>query len=137
MTPFLIAQDDALPLVQRAMRDQFQRGGSYGSFLLTFAGLATVVLLVYLLQRWYDRAHNVRDDVSHPTKMFRQVLGKLNLSSTSQQLLLNVAANSDLENPTAMLISCELFDRFTLAWQQAQPGKDPSQQIASIRRQLF
>lgn len=137
MTRMMLATDDALPLFHKAVRDQFQEGGSYGSVVLTLAGLAAVVLAVHLLQRWYDRSQEDHSGASHPAKLFNELLARLDLSPSSRKLLTDVIRDQKLRNPTALLISCRLFDTHTLAWQEAHTSPDGAAQIASVRVYLF
>lgn len=137
MMLFMLATDDTLPLLHQAMRDEFRKGGSYGSMVLTFAGLAGLVLLVHVLQKWYDRSHGPKEDASNPAMLFRKLLTKLELPPGAQQLLTDLARDRKIKNPTALLISSQLFDTYTSQWQGEHSNDDQSVQIAKIRTRLF
>jgi len=137
MTLPMLAKEDALPLFHQAMRDEFQKGGSYGAFLLTLLGLAGLVFAVFIIQKWYDQSRQVKEQFSNPMKLFSNLLEKLRLSPESQQLLTSVARDCEIENPTALLISSQLFDRHTSNWSDGNSSNDPSEKLALIRERLF
>jgi len=57
MTLPMLAKEDALPLFHQAMRDEFQKGGSYGAFLLTLLGLAG--------RGWFLRSSSYRNGMTN------------------------------------------------------------------------
>jgi len=70
-------------------------------------------------------------------KLFGNLLGKLGLSTESQQLLTSVARDCEIENPTTLLISSQLFDRHTSNWSEGNSSNDPAERFAQIRARLF
>ncbi len=137
MMLLMFATEKNLPPFHQAMRDEFQKGGSYGSVLLTCIGLVGLILAVYFLQKWYDDSQGVKDVSSSPAKLFGELLKKLCLSPESRELLSQIARDREIANPTAILISSHLFDSHASAWVGNQSGEDRTERLAQIRALLF
>ena len=117
----VLLQLDGLNDVQRAVRDQFQRGGSVAGVLLVLLVLLAVVLAVYYLtqcQRKVTQAARRHD----PQRLFRHLLNGLDLSAPQRHLLLAVAKDLRLKQPTVILLSPTLFDLHVKEWQTGQSG---------------
>lgn len=128
----VLSQLDALSDVHRAMRDEFQKGGSILETLLALAGLAALVLLAYFLTKLQSRraARSVKYD--KPQRLFHDLLDKLSLTTEERQLLDSVSRASRLTHPSAMLLSETLFERRVSKWRERTD--DPSGVVASGSR---
>ena len=127
---------------QRAVRDHFTRGGSIVQVLVVILAVAAVFVLAVLLanrQRSSGRADNPND----PQRLFRQLLGRLELPTPHRKLLIALANNLRLENPTVLLLSRAVYDRAVEQWEQGHQadGETSKPAIATpykqIRERLF
>ncbi len=140
----VLLQLDALPELRRAIRDEFQTGGSILGVLLALLGLAAVVLLAYLLaelQRKRAVGPAKNDD---PERLYRDLLGKLGLATDERQVLDTLAREMRLKHPAVILLSEALFDRHVAGWRarwdrppvKGGPAPD-GDTIARVRTRLF
>jgi|GEM_PF-5976644 len=137
MTHLILTSDNTLPFVQQAMHDQFQKGGTYGSVALTIAGLAAMVVMVYALQRWYDATHHGKDESSHPIRLFRELLRRMNVSQQEREMITQIARDQRCKNPAALLISDRLFDEYTGAWRAKNTRANTGVELDALRERLF
>jgi len=127
-----------LPEFYRAVREQFNKGGTLGSVLIVLAGLAGVVLLVYILNR-LEQKSTTNTGPSDAQRLFRDVLARLGLNEAQRQLLEGVAKDLRLKNPTVLLLSERLFDQNVQEWAGRQKGRaaDREQVVSRMRSRLF
>ena len=101
-----------------AVRDHLRRGGSPSTamyVLLAVLSLAALLLIVHRLQERGER----QPPVSDPRGLFRRVLHDLGLNVVERDLLRRMASDLRLENPTVMLLSPTLFERYVRKWREA------------------
>ena len=139
----LLAMPAQLTEVQRAVRDRFQEGGSFTAVMLVLLGVTGVVLAVYYLTL---RQRRVKDNTrrASPERLFRDLMGKLDLTSPQRQYLDTMARDLRIKHPAVILLSPELFDRYLGEWQawQHRTADDKDEQMnprtaARIRTALF
>lgn len=142
MTVFL-AMPAQLTEIQRAVRDRFQEGGSFTAVMLVLLGVAGVVLAAYYLTLRQRRANENARQAS-PERLFRDLLGKLDLTSHQRQILHTMVSDLRIKHPAVILLSPELFDCYLGEWQvrQHRTTIDEDEQMnpritARIRRALF
>lgn len=158
MNAILLSQVQGLTEIQTAVRDHFQRGGSWITALLVLVGLALLTCLVYALTQRREEAH-ARIRSADPQRLFANLLGKLDLTPDQRHFLGTVAKALHLPQPAVILLSAALFDRYVEAYSsgrheaihlvQAAPGggesahakasdsRPPSDLIAKTRNTLF
>jgi hypothetical protein len=127
----LLLLEPQLTETQRAVRDQFLKGGSLTAVLLVLALLAAVVLVVYYLTM-RQRSTVVDARRALPTQLFTDILAKLDLTPQQRHLVGAVATALRLENPAVILLSPAVFDRHVKEWQAndssagGEPRRDPA-----------
>jgi hypothetical protein len=121
---------------QQAVRDYFQRGGSYTAVAVVLLALVGVFVLTYVITHRQERASEeaVRDD---PLELFRALLRQLELSSAQRNLLTTVAKGLDLNNPTVLLLSPKLFRAHVSRWGEQSSIRIEEQLIESTAEVLF
>ncbi len=139
----LLSPAGRLTEIQRVVREHFHEGGSLATVLFVLSGIAVVVLLAYGLtirQRRVERIARSAD----PRGLFRDLQGKLGLTSPQRQLLDTMAKELRIENPAVILLCPALFDRYLGAWsvkrRKAIIGADESSRpdvAAELRTTLF
>ncbi len=112
----VLTQVDALPEVHRAMREQFQMGGSILETVLALLGLASLVALAYALTALQRRRAERLVTCDDPQQLFGDVLDKLELSPTERRTLRTVVRDLRLDHPAVILLSETLFDRQVSKW---------------------
>lgn len=137
MTPVLL-QSDQMPQFYRAVREQFNQGGTIGSMLIVLASFAALVLLVYVLNRLEQRA-TTNTEPSDAQRLFRDVVGRLGLNEAQRQLLESVAKDLRLRNPAILLLSERLFDQHVQEWvgRQKSGATGCEQAVSRMRSRLF
>ncbi len=130
MSATLLAPLAELTEIQRAVRDQFQKGGSLTALLLVMSGLAAVLLVAYYLTL---RQRKAAVDTRHPDPqgLFNDLLNKLDLTPPQRRLLEGVARALRLGQPTVILLSPALFDRYLDQFRARQTGVSGRHQAAS------
>lgn len=143
MTGGLLQVHDLTP-VQRAVRDQFQEGGSTGVALLIVVGIVGLVLVAYWLTRRLNLDSGERARPDDPGKLYRELLDKLDLPPAQRRILDTVAKDLRLRNPAKILLSPKLFDRCVDQWEETRGQADtraaegpPERLIHQIRTALF
>lgn len=138
--PFL-AEMYSLEVFQRAVRDQFAKGGSLRDFLILWCTIIAFVILcrgLWRLQRRITGAVQPND----PRRLFENALKRLGLSAADKRRLRSMARDTDVEHPTALLLSPALFDRAAEVWRarhgSARAGEDrEGTMLASLKGNLF
>ena len=125
----------------RAVRDQFQDGGSIAIGLLLIAGFLTVGWVVNLLARRQSRAQATTLP-SDPGRLFAELLPRLGLTPDQSKALKHVARDLRLANPATILVSPTLFDQGVERWQASRPSaqsesQEPATPMTEIRATLF
>ncbi len=140
----LLLQADKLTPVQRAVRDQFQEGGSAAIALLLLAGILALVFIPFWLTRRLNRDEGQRPRLNDPARLYRDWVEKLDLTLEQRRMLHAVARDLSLQQPAKILLSPQLFDRCMNQWgtDERRTGnrtvKDPRERlILQIRAALF
>ena len=111
----LLAQAGALSETQRAVREQFQHGGSVGAVILVAFGVLFVVVLIHGLTQLLRKNRGAqRDD---PERLFRDVLRKMRVPEPQRRLLDSLARELRLAQPATILVSEAVFERCVRRWQ--------------------
>lgn len=142
MSVFLL-QASRLTPVQRAVRDQFERGGSFSEILVVVVGLFALVLVAHLLSRRLGGDAEKNATIDDPKALFENLLGKLGLPASQERILKSVAREVDLQHPTAILLSPASLDRAVERWVRrsgpfsASVERQGRMTILQARRALF
>jgi hypothetical protein len=115
----VMAQSSQFEAWQRAVRDQFQYGGSWISGILVLLSLAAIVILAGWLSRVQNRLQQGTENAprnSDPQRLYAHLLSNLGLSVPQRQLLESVARDLRLPHPTALLVSETLYDQCVEQW---------------------
>ncbi len=137
MISFLATQTPPLTEIQRAVRDHFQKGGSFGAIAVVVLVVVLGVIITYVVTR---RLRTVTKEVEldSPGKLFQEMLLKLQLPVVERHVLATVAKDLHLEHPAAMLISSVLFDRHVGEWRSDGRGSGvDAKLLAQSRQRLF
>jgi len=131
----LLAQDSALPEALRAMRDQFQQGGSLVGLLFAILLIAALLAVVYVAVELQRRKQEGSLNRKTPLNLFEDLLAGLRLSNEEQAFLKSACQAAGLPHPAAALISEKLFDQ-TIKGLPDRNMLSPAQ-LASLRGKLF
>jgi hypothetical protein len=135
----VMAQSPQFEAWQRAVRNQFQYGGSWTSAFLVLLSLAALVLLVGWLSRIQERLQRkteIAPQYSDPQRLYMHLLSNLGLSVPQRQLLESVARDLRLPHPTALLVSETLYDQCVEQWTR-RAGSAAAEADRAITRQIF
>lgn len=132
---------DPLTEIQEAVREHFVKGGSVTWFLVAIAAIVFALLLVHLITRWQDR-HLGTEQRSDPVGVFDRLLDGLGVLENERSLLKNIARESGLHHPTAMLLCPAMFDECVVKWQAVPDGSElgtsnGKEAIQKLRSLLF
>ena len=121
----VMAQSPQFEDWQRAVRNQFQYGGSWTSVFVVLLSLVAIIVLVGWLSRIQNRsqqsaANSPRN--SDPQRLYAHLLSNLGLSVPQRQLLESVARELRLPHPTILLISETLYDQCVEQWTRRAGG---------------
>lgn len=116
--------------------------GDTGLSMWGVAALLAAVLLVGMILRIIAtlRTNDKPTPVRQPVKLFQDLLKTVELTPGQRRLLLQVIKDTEIANPTALLISPRLFDATVKHWtnnrnpQQRAPDKSVLQ---NVRNKLF
>ncbi len=138
MTLLLAQSDDRMPEFYRAVREQFNQGGTLGSILIVLAALMGLVVLVYVLNRLEQKSTKQATPMDSQS-LFRDLVSRLDLSETQREWLLELVKDMPVENPTVLLLSEQLFDNHVREWQGSRRGARPESEkaISKVRARLF
>ena len=137
MTVLSSVATGGLSEVQRAVRDQFLRGGSFTSVLIVLLCIVAGVLLAYVLTQMF-RVRPKRKRFDSPQQLFNDLLERLNLSAPQRQLLDSMVRDLRLKQPSTILLSEILFDRSLVQWRDARHGAGADRQlVGQVRAALF
>ena len=137
----VLLQLGQLTPVQRAVRDQFSRGGSLMDIAIVIAGLGGIIALTYIFARRQQRNdRSVRR--FDPRQLFDALLRKLYVTADQRRWLEGVASGARLDHPAVLLLSEKLFDRYAAEWASRHSrtsGADGSSDTtaAQVRSLLF
>ena len=135
----VLAQSSQFDAWQRAVRDQFQYGGSWISVFLVLLSLAALVILVGWLSRIQNKLQQGNESVprnSDPQRLYTHLLNNLGLSVPQRQLLESVARDLRLTHPTTLLISETLYDHCVEQWTR-RAGSATAEADRTTTRQIF
>lgn len=115
---------------QKAVRDQFQEGGSFAAVLLVLSGLAAMLYVAYYLAK---RQRKTAVDTRHTDhgQLFSELVDKLDLSPPQRDLLEAAAKSLRLSKPAVILISSAMFDSYLAKWQSQQTGMSSGNRAAA------
>ncbi len=116
MTGLLALQEPPLNPAQRAVWAYFQEGGS----AVVAAGVLLVIVFAVAVSWWLNRRIEPperREEVADPWKVFNGLQRAMELQTMQRNLLRSVAKELRLPNPSVLLLSPSLFDRYVDRWQ--------------------
>ena len=123
--------------IQEAVRDQFQRGGSFTRVVVVLLCILAGVLLAYVLTQLLG-ARPKRKRSDNPQLLFLDLLDELKISVPQRRLLNHMVRDLRLKQPSTILLSETLFDQFVTQWGDARRIADYDQQmIGELRAALF
>lgn len=139
-----LAQIDPLTNVQRVIRDEIQRGGSFTGVALVLLGLVGVIALAYFLAR-REQFNDRRIRRFAPRRLFEDLLQNLLLTPQQRKWLDAVASHARLDHPAVLLLSDKLYDRCVREWESRHPSdanaaaerRSAGSAAAHVRRVLF
>lgn len=109
----LLAQHNPL----RYAHERFARGGSWTEFLGAMLAIGVILGLLILVQRRQNR--RARGHIENdPGKLFRTVLGQLGLGVVSRDILRRMARDLELEHPTTLIMSPDIFRYSLVRWRR-------------------
>ncbi len=111
----MLLQSTGLTEIQQAVRDHFQRGGSFRAVLLVLIAIIAAIVIGRELTRRLRR-QKLTAPTSHPRRLFRDMQRKLELTAQQRSILDTVAKDLKMEHPSVMLLSPSLFDRCFQLW---------------------
>lgn len=130
-------QVDELTEVQKAVRENMQRGDSPWSVVFMFTGMVGIVALTYFLSK-YAGSWEMPFRKKSPHPFFLQVLKKLGLTTTQRKWLERLVVDLHLKQPTKILLSPNLFDESVCEWNRRGYRRDskltPSDQAENVSR---
>lgn len=133
MTGNPVLHEPAFNPAQRAVWAHFQEGGSaavVGWVLLT---IVLAVAVAWWLNRRVEPPKR-KEDVPDPWKVFNGLQRAMELQRAQRSLLSSVAQDLRLPNPSVLLLSRSLFDRYVDRWQAvASPRSDAHEDRAARR----
>jgi hypothetical protein len=104
------------------IHDRFAGGGSspgdMGMVLLLAAAFITFLYVLYCLQRRLSRR-----EIDNSGKLFRTLILDLGLSPVERSLLMNVARDGRLAEPTILLLGPGPFWRYVRPWLEGRPRR--------------
>ncbi|MDO8632674.1 MAG: hypothetical protein Q7R41_19500 [Phycisphaerales bacterium] len=121
----VMAQSSQFEAWQRAVRNQFQYGGSWTSVFVVLLSLAALVVLVGWLSRIQNRSQQRTENAprnSDPQRLYAHLLSNLGLNVPQRQLLESVARDLRLPHPTTLLVSETLYDQCVEQWTRRAGG---------------
>ncbi len=133
-----------LNAVQESVRQQFEQGGSIGGLLLVLGCIIALIVLVVLATRW-QALKSGKAESQNPSRLFREILAELRLSTAEQQWLRDQAKAHRVTNPLTSLLSPVMFDQLAVKCGVSEgsspPWKNPvdfsPNQIRAVRKKLF
>ena len=135
MIPVLLQLNppDRLEAVQRYLN----REGSIRGLLLTLLGFVAFAVLVLILHRLHGRTR--AGDVDRPRRLFRKLIPRLKVSVPQRGLLLRMASDLELQNPTVLLLSRQVFEARAEEWQGIASARGPrlERRLADLADALY
>jgi len=135
----ILGQSNDMPLFYQALREQFNRGGTFGSVLITLGGFALLILVVAVLTR-FDQRRRVIPEPDHSARVFREALQKLGVPPSQQRVFEAMAGETKARHPAALLLSEKLYDQHVAQWHSNRGARagDPDHAILiKARTRLF
>ena len=93
-----------MPLFYEALRDQFNRGDTLQSVLITVGVFALLIGVVVVLTR-IDQRKQVTEEPDHPARVFRETLHKLGFPPSQQKVFETMVGETKPPHPSALLLS--------------------------------
>jgi hypothetical protein len=121
----LLAQSEWL------QRFRLRSNSNYSSILAAVALLGAVVLVAWLLARWFQALEQRREHC--PRALFRELARAHGLNSAERNLLLRLAAQQTSNNPAAIFVEPQHFDVSRLG--AAFDGE--AARVQALREKLF
>ena len=120
-----------------AVQRYLNREGTGLGLLLTLLGFVAFGVLLLFLHRLHSRARSV--DVDRPRRLFRRLLPRLDLSVPQRGVLLRIAADLKLDNPTVLLLGRRVFEARAQEWLAiaSSAGPQDERRIADMAAVLF
>ncbi len=99
----------------RVIQDHFERGGSTSAFVGVLCTMAALLGLLFLAYRVQQRRSSMVER-SNPARVFRKLLGQLDLTVRRRDLLKRIAAAQTHGDALVMLLSRRAFDQQCAKW---------------------
>ncbi len=99
--------------------------------LMLFAAIPLVLWLVYRVQQRWNSSPS-----SHPARLLWELGSAASLGITDRWLLMRIARQEKQENPAALLLSANTFDRVVGGWLRKR-GNAKSARLKRLRQHLF
>jgi hypothetical protein len=121
VTPLLlqtIGPQDRLHGIHNRFTDGGSSAGDVALVLLLAAAFVAFLYVLYSLQRQFTRK-----EIDNSGKLFRTLLLDLGLSPADRSLLMAVARDRQLAEPSILLLGPSPFWRHVRSWSEAQPDR--------------
>lgn len=135
----ILWQSKDMPLFYEALRDQFNRGDTVQSMLITAGVFALLIGVVIFLTR-VDRKSHIPEEPDHPARVFRETLHKLGFPPSQQRVFEEMVSVTKPAHPSALLLSEKLYDEHVTKWhsKRGSPKGDPDHKLlVQARTRLF
>jgi len=137
VTPLLlqaIGPQDRLHGIHNRFVDGGSSPGDVALVLLSAAAFVAFLYVLYRLQRKLSRK-----EIDNSGKLFRTLLLDLGLSPADRSLLMAVARDRKLAEPSILLLGPSLFWHHVRPWSEAQPDRrrPPSASVERLATRLF
>ncbi len=111
---------------------------SWKGVIIVAAALAIFVLILHFVM-YYEKWAAKPRQVNSTTRLFSEVLKRLELSAAQRSLLTTMARDLKLDSATHMLLSPKLFEQATAKWtSMVQPDAAArADELQTIARELF
>lgn len=132
MTGILALHEPPLNPAQRAVWAHFQEGGS-----ATVAAVVLLAIVFAVFVAWWSHRRveppKGKEDVADPWKVFNGLQRAMELQAAQRNLLGSVAQDLHLPNPSVLLLSRALFDRYVDRWQAVAPLRTDAEEERATR----
>lgn len=132
MIGILALNEPPLNPAHRAVWAHFQKGGSAA----VVAGVLLAIVLAVVVAWWLNRRVEPpkrKEDVPDPWKVFNGLQRAMELQRAQRSLLNSVAHELRLPNPSVLLLSRSLFDRYVDRWHALAPPRTNADEERTAR----
>ncbi|MBI1825818.1 MAG: hypothetical protein HY287_07025 [Planctomycetes bacterium] len=128
---------------RRAVQDQFQFGGTFTSAVLAICGLAVLILITTWLSNRQRNRIDQGVESKDPLRLYENLVARLELLPPQRTLLLRMAKDLNLSQPTVALLSESIYDRRISEWlekhgpSEKQALRTEADILVKVRSRLF